>query len=89
MGKRYYEVEFGVWVEEPDPMRKPACTAVWNGPWDHGQGTRPRCFRPEDHAGEHHETRTVAGGEGGMVEYFWSEDPDDARTELRLRDPGA
>lgn len=82
MAKRYYEVEFGVWVEEPDPMRKPACDAVWNGEWDHAYGARPRCFRPEDHEGEHHETRTLSE-DRGIMEFFWTEDPSEARTEVR------
>ncbi len=80
--KKYQEVEFGVWVEEPDPLEQPACDAVWNGEWDHQNGPRPRCFRPEDHTGEHHETRTLSD-EAGWLEYYWTEDPSEARTELR------
>lgn len=80
--KRYYEVEFGVWVEEPDPLRKAACDAVWNGEWDHSQGPRPRCFRPVGHEGEHRETRTLTEDDG-WVEYYWGSDPSSARTELR------
>ncbi len=82
MPKRYYEVEFGVWVQEPDPLGKPSCGAVWNGVWDHGHGTRPRCFRPEGHEGDHHETRNVVE-DGGLMEYFWTDDPMEARSELR------
>jgi hypothetical protein len=84
--KRYYEVEFGVWVEEPDPMRKPACDAPWPDEWDYSQGARPRCFRPEGHAGEHRETRQLVGGEGWM-EYYWGSEPGSGRTELRKDAP--
>lgn len=80
--KRYYEVEFGLWVEEPDPLRRPACDALWNGEWNHAHGPRPGCFRPAGHEGEHHETRTLVGEEG-WVEFYWGETPDTARTELR------
>jgi hypothetical protein len=86
MGKRYYEVEFGVWVEEPDPLRKPACDALWPDEWDYDQGTRPRCFRPEGHEGEHRETRRLVGGEGWM-EYFWGSEPGSGRSELRDEGP--
>jgi hypothetical protein len=84
--KRYYEVEFGVWVEEPDPLRKPACDAPWPDEWDYSQGARPRCFRPEDHEGEHRETRKLVGEEGWM-EYYWSDEPASGRTELREESP--
>lgn len=86
--KRYYEAEFGVWVEEPDPAKAPACGAVWPDSWDHRQGPRPRCFRPEGHSGEHHETRRVTGSEG-WVEFYWGADPSTARSELRTPDGDA
>jgi hypothetical protein len=82
MGKRYREVEFGVWVEEPDPLAEAPCDAAWNGAWDHVDGPRPRCFRSKDHDGEHHETRPHPDG-SGWIEFYWTEDPEDARTELR------
>ena len=85
--KKYYEVEFGVWVEEPDPLRKPACDAPWPDEWDYGQGTRPRCFRPEDHDGEHHETRKLTGDDEGWVEYYWKDEEGSGRSELRKEEP--
>ena len=85
-GKRYYEVEFGVWVEEPDPLRQPACDEAWPDEWDYGLGTRPRCFRPEGHEGEHRETRQLSGGEG-WVEYYWGSEPGSGRSELRDEGP--
>ena len=81
-GKKYYEAEFRVWVEEPDPEEKPPCGALWTGDWDHAHGTRPQCFRPEDHAGEHHDTRKGAV-EDTWVDYYWGEDATSARKELR------
>ncbi|MGK7312693.1 MAG: hypothetical protein ACN0LA_10700 [Candidatus Longimicrobiales bacterium M2_2A_002] len=81
MAKRYYEAEFGVWVEEPDPLKKPACESAWPDGWDYDQGTRPQCFRPEGHEGEHHETRKLSGGDG-VVEYYWTDEPGSGRTEL-------
>lgn len=80
--KRYYEAEFRVWVEEPDPAELPPCGAIWNGEWDHALGTRPRCFRPENHTGEHHDTRKGAS-ETEWIDYWWSEDPAKARSEAR------
>ena len=79
--KRYYEVEFGVWVEEPDPLKAPACDEPWPDEWDHKHGVRPRCFRPEGHSGEHHEIRKVADGTG-WVDYYW-EEGGESRTEYR------
>jgi hypothetical protein len=84
--KKYHEAEFGVWVEEPDALTKPSCDALWNGEWDHRNGPRPRCFRPVDHPGEHHETRPLSD-EPGWVEFYWDEDPSRARTELRKQPP--
>lgn len=84
--KKFYEAEFGVWVEEPDPLEKPACDAIWNGDWDLRNGPLPHCFRPRGHEGEHHETRRLSD-EPGWVEFYWSDDPEDARTELRREAP--
>ncbi|HUG40564.1 MAG TPA: hypothetical protein VMM12_08770 [Longimicrobiales bacterium] len=78
---RYYEAEFGLWVEKPDPLTRPACAAIWTGEWDHADGARPRCYRPKDHAGEHRETRRLAGGVG-LIEYFWRDDPGGERIEV-------
>lgn len=85
--KRYYEAEFGLWVEEPDPLRKPACEAVWLDEWDYEQGPRPRCFRPEGHRGEHHETRSVVGEES-WVEYYWADEEGSGRSEVRRTEDG-
>ena len=81
MAKRYYEVEFGVWVEEPDPLRTPACESAWPDEWDYDQGTRPQCFRPEGHDGEHRETRKLSGADG-VIEYYWTDEPGSGRSEL-------
>ena len=87
MGKRYYEVEFGVWVEAPDPLKEPACDATWPDEWDYDHGTRPQCFRPEGHEGEHHETRKLSGG-AQVVEYYWGDEPGTGRSELRQKPGG-
>ena len=86
MAKRYYEAEFGLWVEEPDPLRKPACEAAWPEAWDHAHGPRPRCVRPEGHGGEHHETRSVVG-EDRWVEYYWRDAEGTGRSEVREAEP--
>lgn len=80
--KEYEEIEFGVWVERPDPLRAPPCGAQWNGDWAQGSGPRPRCFRVTGHGGEHHET-VKAPGRMGWLEYYWTDDPETARVEVR------
>lgn len=84
--KRYYEAEFNLWVEEPDPSTKPACGDVWPDEWDHKRGPRPRCFRPEDHEGEHHATRAVVGEER-WIEYYWSTEPGSGRSYIGPVEP--
>ena len=80
--KRLREAEFRVWVEEPDPEPLPVCPSIWNGEWNHAEGARPSCFLTEGHEGDHHDTRKPGGGEG-WIEYFWTEDPAEARREVR------
>ncbi|HSH44241.1 MAG TPA: hypothetical protein VK966_00160 [Longimicrobiales bacterium] len=85
-GREYEEVEFGVWVERPDPANAPPCGVQWNGEWARGTGPRPRCFRPAGHDGEHHET-VKAPGRLEWREYYWTDDPAAARVEVRQTDP--
>lgn len=82
--RRVREVEFRVWGEEPDPLPEPACGSIWNGDWDHAAGVRPTCFRAERHQGEHQDTQKIRGADG--FEFYWTEDPKEARREVR--DPG-
>lgn len=86
--REYEEVEFGVWVERPDPRTAPSCGVLWNGDWSQGRGPRPRCFRPAGHGGEHHET-VKSPGRLEWLEYYWTDDPEDARVEVRKTDPEA
>ena len=85
MGKRYYEVEFGVWVEEPDPLTKPSCRAVWPDDWNHQNGPRPDCYRPEGPEGEHRAIRQLAD-ETGWIEYTWTDESGSGRYERREED---
>ena len=84
--KRLYEAEFRVWVETPEPEEQPACGAIWPGAWNHADGVRPQCFRPEGHAEEHREIRKGEDPET-WIDFLWGSDPGSGRREIHRVEP--